>query len=88
MNEINYKIENGISDTKTSYKTEYLPTIEEYKKSIENISDANEWSEPKFKCPKCAIGRMHKNNTIVLTTYPVKYLYKCDNCDHIEYLFN
>ena len=64
-----------------------LLTFEDYKKSYEiNITDIDcEWSEPKCKCPKCN-GNMRKNIWKVLTSYPVKYEYRCDTCDHVEYL--
>ena len=45
------------------------------------------YSEPKFECPKCKIGGMCKRLDVVLTTYPEQYVYECNKCDHIEYLY-
>lgn len=65
-----------------------LPTKEEWLKTHEHNSFINtcEFSEPKFKCPKCADGGMCKNLSIVLTSNPPKYLYECFICGHVEYL--
>lgn len=60
-----------------------LPTIDEYSAGATTFS---EWSEPKYKCPKCG-GGMCKNQYIVLTTYPVQFTYRCDQCGYIENQF-
>lgn len=64
--------------------TNELPSKEEYESKFSKPANPS-YSEPKFKCPKCD-GGMCKDLSIVLTTYPVKYCYKCDKCGHIEYL--
>lgn len=63
-------------------------TKEEYIKAnqIDYYFFAEQHSEPKYDCPKCKNGKMRKNLSIVLTSYPPKYLYECDNCDHVDYL--
>ena len=64
-----------------------LPSAEEYKKSMESkfrYAIYNEWSEPKYKCPKCD-GGMCRNEMIVLTSYPEQYEYRCNKCGHVEY---
>lgn len=62
-----------------------LPTAEEYKKSFGSLDYNEEWSEPKYLCPKCKEGGMRRNEGVVLTSYPPKRLYKCDKCGHIDY---
>ena len=67
--------------------TEDLPSAEEYKDSIESkfrYAVYNEWSEPKYRCPKCD-GGMCKNEMIVLTSYPEQYEYRCNKCGYVEY---
>lgn len=57
-----------------------LPTMEEY---FKNTYDANTyicWSEPLFQCPVCKEGKVKRNETEILATYPPKNLYKCFNC--------
>ena len=51
----------------------------------EKISINPEWSEPKYTCPKCD-GNVRKNLVTVFTSYPPKYLYRCDECDYEEYM--
>ena len=67
-----------------------LLTLEEYVKNNSHIYENNlgmmvKYSEPKYKCPKCNEGGMRKNLTMVLTSLPPKYSYKCDKCGHVEY---
>ena len=62
------------------------------KKLTYGIPIQPQWSEPKFKCPKCEKGSMRKNlwGCLALTSMPVQYEYeyKCDNeeCNHMELL--
>ena len=64
-----------------------LPTADEYRKFIEDsMCYPQEWSEPKYICPKCG-GGMCRNEMVVLTSYPVQYKYKCDKCGYVEYQF-
>lgn len=62
-----------------------LKTLEEYMKEHPEITnqygDFGEFSEPKFKCPKCG-GNVRKNLSIVLTSYPPQYRYDCEKCGH------
>ena len=55
-----------------------LPSYEDYITG-ENKSRYNK-SEPKFKCPKCG-GKVRKDETKCLPTFPPKHLYECDDCD-------
>lgn len=68
-----------------------LPTVEQYKESIENLNimdQFTEYSEPKYKCPMidCS-GGMCKNNQITVTSNPPKFIYKCNKCGHVDYLY-
>lgn len=68
-----------------------LLTFEDYKKSYEINVDViddliKSWSEPKCKCPCCGVGKMRKDMSVVLTTYPPQYKYVCDTCTHVENL--
>lgn len=62
-------------------------TMEEYVSQNESILDCfnQQWSAVKFDCPKCG-GGMRKDLTVVLTSYPPRYIYQCDKCKHIEHL--
>lgn len=65
-----------------------LPTADEYRKIIEDsMYYPQEWSEPKYICPKCHEGGMRRNEMVVLTSYPAQYEYCCDKCGHVEYQF-
>lgn len=65
-----------------------LPTADEYRKFIEDsMCYPQEWSEPKYICPKCHKGGMRRNEMVVLTSYPAQYEYCCDKCGHVEYQF-
>ena len=65
-----------------------LPSAEEYRAAAEKFALRfnSEWSEPKYKCPKCD-GGMRRNLAITLASYPPQYKYQCDNCGHIDYQF-
>lgn len=66
--------------------TTKLPTKEEFEASITIAMEGLEqYSEPKYLCPECKEGGMRKNLTMVLTTYPIKYLYVCNKCGYVEY---
>ena len=62
-----------------------FPTAEEYKAAHDKPTPMIEYSEPKYRCPKCD-GAMCKNSMYALTTYPVQYEYKCNKCGLVEYL--
>lgn len=65
-----------------------LPTKEEFFESELNIDlIPDQWSEPKYQCPKCDDGGMCKNLFKVLTSYPAKYEYQCNKCGHTEFHF-
>lgn len=65
-----------------------LPTAEEYAAMCVPMYDNGlpTYSEPKYICPKCG-GGMCRDNTKVLTSYPAKYEYVCDNCGNVEYQY-
>lgn len=71
-------------DSSSLEVTTKLPTKEEFKATIKS-EPKPEYSEPKYECEKCG-GGMCKNNRIVLTSYPPKYLYKCNKCGHVDYM--
>ena len=80
---------NGICANDTiSINTTCLPTAKEYSEVAEKIAFqfTAQWSEPKYKCPKCD-GGMRKNMMVVLTSYPAQYEYQCDKCGHIDYQY-
>lgn len=62
-----------------------LPTAEEYQKSLSQPIFDEEWSAPKYLCPKCGEGGMRRNEIVVLASYPPKRMYRCDRCGHIDY---
>lgn len=43
-----------------------------------------EWVDTEFECPDCG-GVMQKNQTVVLTSNPPQYLYKCKECGEVRY---
>ena len=63
-----------------------LPTADEYRAKFINYPYApcERWSEPKYLCPECG-GGMCRNETMVLTSNPPQYEYRCNKCDHVEY---
>lgn len=76
-----------ISLDNTIHQTDALPSREYYLGSTERTyADFSVWSEPIYKCPKCD-GGMRKNLTVVLTTYPCQYQYKCNKCGYTENQF-
>ena len=43
------------------------------------FNDGQTWIQTEVECPKC--GKfLYKNMSLVLTSYPPKYQYKCSNC--------
>ena len=65
-----------------------LPTADEYRKFIkDSMYYPQEWSEPKYICPKCHEVGMRRNEMVVLASYPVQYEYCCDKCGYVEYQF-
>lgn len=63
-----------------------LPTAEEYFDRIpRDTATYSQWSEALFQCPLCKGGKVHRNNTIILSSYPPKNLYKCFNCGEVFY---
>ena len=75
----------GVDNT-IAVNTVNLPSAEEYRKAADNFAFqfTAEWSEPKYKCPKCG-GGMRKNMMVVCASYPATYEYQCDKCGHIDY---
>ena len=35
-----------------------------------------------FTCPKCNKGKMRPKGNVILSTYPLTYPHKCDDCGH------
>lgn len=60
--------------------------IKRNEKLNNNFYSFCEYSEPKYNCPKCKTGKMRKNLSIVLASYPPKYQYECDCCGYVDYL--
>ena len=63
-----------------------LPSEEDFIKGLEDSYTFQDycvqWSEPKYKCPKCEEGGMRKNLMLVLTSIPPQYQYRCDKCGY------
>lgn len=57
-----------------------LPTMNEYFNDLSEMYIPNRYSEALFKCPKCSDGKVHRDNTVILPSYPPKNLYKCLYC--------
>lgn len=57
-----------------------LPTIEKYFGDLFGNYIPDQYSEALFQCPVCKVGEVHRDNTIILSSYPPKNLYKCFNC--------
>lgn len=51
---------------------------EEYQKN-QLMNDYRDWAETYIECPNCG-EKIYKNTTIVLTSMPPKFHYKCFNC--------
>lgn len=48
-------------------------------KDVEKQEDAD------WHCPNCKDGIMRIDDSMVLTSNPPQYQYKCDKCGHVEY---
>lgn len=75
-------IELAVNDTEFST----LPTAKEYIEYYRFENEFHPWSKPKYQCPKCG-GGMCKDLTMMLTTYPPKYMYQCCKCGYTESQF-
>lgn len=54
---------------------------QEYQKMMDILGiDTSEWQKTYVKCPICG-EYIYKNTKTTLSTYPVKFKYKCFNCD-------
>ena len=67
-----------------------LPTESEFDDSNKALLEyikiiQDQWTEPKFICPKCNKGGMCKDLTKVLTTMPPSFKYRCYKCGYITY---
>ena len=60
-----------------------LPSAKEYldmRNRLAIVSEAsNEWTAPLFACAKCG-GGVRRKEDYILTSFPPRYLYKCDKC--------
>lgn len=72
---MDFKINNAINNS--------LPTAKEYREMADQIAFSEQWSEPKYQCPKCN-GGMRRDETIVLTSFPAQYMYECNKCGYRE----
>ena len=61
-----------------------LPSYEDY--LTQEMKPTYGKSAPKFKCPKCG-GKVRKDETTCLATFPPQYCYECDDCDFTTALF-
>lgn len=52
-------------------------TREEYINNMRKAYHMSDWSKPKFECPECGKFSVCRNETIVLTSFPTKHIYKC-----------
>ena len=57
-----------------------LPNMEEYFSDLFKGYSNNQYSKPLFQCPVCKVGEVHRDDTVILASYPPKNLYKCFNC--------
>lgn len=72
-------------DFKTAkYRDEEI--IEEFvdlgDRTIIDMDDVYQWSPSLCKCPKCGGNNTLRNDTIVLTSLPPQYNFKCKDCGH------
>lgn len=51
-------------------------------KTVIDMDDIYQWSPPLCKCPKCGSTNTLRNNSLVLTTWPAQYGFKCKDCGH------
>ena len=79
---------NTTGDVSITQLQSSLPTAEEYRERMEYLYNTlqQEWSEPKYICPKCG-GGMCRYETIVYMSNPPQYEYKCNKCGNVEYQF-
>ena len=87
-NAYNIKINGSIYpyEPGTEFFYNQLPTLEEFTKDIPHTEVFNTAtkSEPKYICPDCGGDvrkRLDIRLDIILTSYPPKYRYECDNPD-------
>lgn len=68
--------------------THILPTSEEYREAAQKVvfQFDNEWSEPKYQCPKCG-GGMCRNERVALASLPAQYMYRCNKCGNVDYQY-
>ena len=52
---------------------------EEYQKN-QLMDDKRDWVETCIECPDCG-EKIYKNSTLVLTSMPPQFHYKCFNCN-------
>ena len=85
LNSLSNNTLNALLNEKADEDKKSLKTLEEYidshREAINHYGEFGEYSEPKFKCPKCG-GNVRKNLSLVLTSYPPQYRYDCEKCGH------
>lgn len=57
-----------------------LPSMYEYFDGLYETYSPGRYSKALFKCPKCGDGEVHRDDQVILTSYPPKNLYKCFDC--------
>ncbi len=70
---------------KRNEKSNTLMSWDEYKSNPSNDKNS-ELIETNIACPKCG-GKVYKDVSQVLTTFPVKYRYRCKNCSWWDVYF-
>lgn len=63
-------------------KAEHREEEVENDTKIINIDDCYQWSKSSLKCPNCGSYNTLRNDTIVLTSLPPQYNFKCKDCGH------
>lgn len=53
----------------------------------EEDKNTGKWRDLECHCPECKNGIMRRDESMILTSNPPKYKYKCDKCGHMEYSF-
>lgn len=61
-----------------------MKTLKELEQESSSIFEGYEEYKPvNAKCEVCG-GQLYINNSIILTSYPPMFQYKCSKCGHIE----
>lgn len=84
---VDNKIYNDLSNTNIT--DIQLISEEDFIKQNENhlsiMYTLGDWSEPKYRCPRCGKGKVRMQLGVVYTSNPPCYKYACDTCDYNTY---